>query len=172
MLPTRTLDDVPPSYVISLVVVVLGVMASRLLLAARVPARSSRRASPGDAALVLLGWLGLTIHCSAMFYRAAVAAIPGTGSLVDGINAMGTASVVAFIVPAGLLLLGLRRAQSWLIASVLASFAVVGVTMYDGGSLDAHLTAIFVAIALTVFTTTGLLAPGRAAGPRSAPSSA
>ena len=136
-------------------------MTSRLLLAARVRASSSRRASPPDAVLVLLGWLGLTIHCSAMFYRSAVESIPGTGALVESVNAMSTASVVAFTVPAALLLIGLRRARPWLIGSVFAALAAVGVTMYNGGSLDVHLTAIFVAIVLIAFTTAELLAAGR-----------
>lgn len=158
----------PSSYVISLVVVVVAVMTSRLLPAARVQASSSRRASRSDAVLVLLGWLGLTFHCSAMFYRSAVESIPGTGSLVETVNAMSTASVVAFTVPAALLLVGLRRARPWLIGSVFAALAAVGVTMYNGGSLDTHLTAIFVAIVLIAFATAELLAAGRTEKPQSA----
>ena len=140
-------------------------MTSRLLPAARVRASNSRGASRPDVVLVLLGWLGLTFHCSAMFYRSAVESIPGTGSLVETVNAMSTGSVVAFTVPAALLLIGLRRARPWLIGSVFAALAAVGVTMYNGGSLNAHLTAIFVAIALIGFATAELLAAGRTESP-------
>jgi len=164
-LPTGTVSGVPSSYVISLVVVVVAVMTSRVLLAARVRASSSRRASRPDAVLVLLGWLGLTFHCGAMFYRSAVESIPGIGSLVETVNAMSTASVVAFTVPAALLLIGLRRARPLLIGSVFAALAAVGVTMYNGGSLDAHLTGVFVAIVLIAFTTAELLAAGRTETP-------
>lgn len=158
----------PSSYVISLVVVVVAVMTSRLIPAARVRASSSRRASRSNAVLVLLGWLGLTFHCSAMFYRSAVESIPGTYSLVETVNAMSTASVVAFTGPAALLLVGLRRARPWLIGSVFAALAAVGVTMYNGGSLDTHLTAIFVAIVLIAFATAELLSAGRTEKPQSA----
>lgn len=163
-------SGVPSSYVISLFVVVVAVVASRLLLSP-VRASRSRRASRPDAVLVLLGWVGLTIHCSAMFDRSAVEWIPGTDSLVEIINAMSTASVVAFTVPAVLLLIGLRRARSRLLGCVFAALAAVGVTMYNGGSLDTHLTAIFVAIVLTAFTTAELLLAGRTRSPDSAPTS-
>ena len=105
--------------------------------------------------------MGLTFHCSAMFYRSAVESIPGTGFLVEAINAMSTASVVAFALPAALLLIGLRRARLWLVGSVFAALAAVGATMYNGGSIDAHLTAIFLAATLIAFTTAELLAAGR-----------
>lgn len=161
----RTLPGVPSSYVISLVVVVVAVVTSRLLPAARVRASSSRRASRPDAVLVLIGWLGLTFHCGAMFYRSLMESIPGTGSMVETVNAMSIGSVVAFTVPAALLLIGIRRARPWLVGSVFAALVAVGVTMYNGGSLDAHLTAIFVAVALIAFTTAELLAAGRTENP-------
>ena len=105
-----------------------------------------------------------------MFYRSTVESIPGTGSLVETVNAMSTASVVAFTVPAALLLIGLRRARPWLFGSVFAALAAVGVTMYNGGSAGPHLAAIFIAAVLIAFTTAEMLAAGRAETSFSVPS--
>ena len=150
----------PSSYVVSLVLLVAAAVALRLLLAARVGARGSGRANRWDMLLVLLGWLGLTLHCGAMFYRSTVEAIPGTDALVQAVNALGTASVVAFVVPAALVVVGLRRARPLLVVGVFAALTAVGVTMYNGASLEVHLTTIVAAAVLLAFTSVDLFAGG------------
>ncbi len=150
----------PSSYVVSLVLLVAVAVTLRLLLGGRLRARGSVRASRWDAVLVLLGWLGLTLHCGAMFYRSTVEAVPGTDALVEAINAMGTASVVAFVVPAVLVLLGLRRARRWMLVGVVAALTAVGVTMYNGASLEVHLATIVGAAVLLALTSVDLFAGG------------
>ena len=115
----------PTSYVVSLVVAVVVVVAARMLLP--VPARRSG-AGRVDALLIVLGLVGLTFHCGAMFYRSTVVGVPGTRGLVDAVNAMGTASMVAFAIPAAVLLVGLRRARPVLLVLVVAGLTAVGVT--------------------------------------------
>lgn len=156
---------VPTSYVLSIVVAVLVVIGGRLLLP--LPARRSG-AGWVDAALVLLGGLGLTFHCTAMFYRSTVDGLPGVRGLVDAVNRLGPASVVAYAVPAVVLLVGLRRARPALLVLVVAGLTAVGITMYDDGPLDTHLTAIVVAVALIALATADLFAPDRGGGDASA----
>lgn len=150
---------------VSLVLAVVTVVAARLLLAARSRSIRASRASRSDALLVVLGWLGLSFHCSAMFYRAAVDWIPGVGPLVNAVNAMGVTSAAAFVVPAALSLLGLRRTRPWLIGSVAVALAAVGITMYNGGSLGVHLGAIFCAVVLMALATAELVSDWRAGTP-------
>jgi membrane protein YdbS with pleckstrin-like domain len=51
-------------------------------------------------------------------------------------------------VAAGLVMVGLRRQHVVALVMVAASLATVGCTMYDGGRLSTHLTAIFVAVVI------------------------
>ncbi|MBN9618669.1 MAG: hypothetical protein J0H43_02915 [Actinobacteria bacterium] len=101
-----------------------------------------------DVVLVVLGMLGLAAHCGSMFYRSSVQTLPGAARAVAEIDALGTASIIAFAVPAGLLLLGLRRIYLPALALVALALAAVGTTMYDNGPLTAHRTAIFVTVTL------------------------
>lgn len=148
----------PSSYVVSLVVAAVAVIALRLALP--VPAGRSG-AGWVDAVLVFLGGLGLTFHCGAMFYRSTVDVVPGTSGLIDAVNRMGTASMIAYAVPAAVLLVGLRRARPVLLLLVVAGLTAVGITMYNGSSLDTHLTSIVIAVALIALATVDLFAGGR-----------
>lgn len=140
-------------------VLTLSAVASLLLiLRLAVPflplKRVTRRLTPLDLALTVVGVLGLILHCASMFFRSAVAAIPGSGSVIDQINSMGTASMIWYAVPALMVLMGLRR-QHWIALILLAvSLLAVGITMYNGTAVSTHLVTIFAAgvtIAATVF---------------------
>ena len=93
--------------------------------------------------------------------------VPGRRSgvgWVDAVNRLGTASIVAYAVPAAVLLTGLRRARPVLLVLVVAGLTTVGITMYDGGPVDTHLTSIVVAVALIALATVDLFAPSRGGG--------
>lgn len=92
---------------------------------------------------MLVGTAGLVLHCTAMFDRALLTALPGSGTYIDAVNGMGAASVVLYVLPAVLVLIGLRRQPRVAVGLLAAVLAAVAVTMYDHGQLAAHLTAIF-----------------------------
>lgn len=138
----------PTAYVVVLLLLVTCIGVARLVLPALPSRRVSVRLHRVDVVLSLLGVLGLTFHCGAMFYRSAVQLLPGTNSAVSNINSLGPVSVVAFTVPAALLIVGLRRIRPPALALIVLALGAVGSTMYDGGPLTAHLTAIFATIAL------------------------
>jgi hypothetical protein len=82
------------------------------------------------------------------------------------INALGTASIIRYAVPATLVVLGLRRQHPAALAAVALALTAVGITMYDGGSLSTHLTAIFVSVVvLTTVASTLVLLRGGALPP-------
>ena len=92
-----------------------------------------------DAALIGVGAAGLAFHCYAMFFRRTAEHLPGVHSAIRSINAMGTSSRVWFIVPALLVVIGLRRQNPVVVLVVAATLVAVGVTMYDHGPLRTHL---------------------------------
>ncbi len=112
-----------------------------------------------DAALAAVGIAGLVFHCGAMFFRSGTEALPGVDPLVRQIDALGTISVILYVVPAALVTLGLRRQTPLAVAAVVAALTAVGVTMYDGGPLDTHLTAIFVSIVTLAIVASALVLP-------------
>lgn len=112
--------------------------------------RFARRLNGGDVALVIVGMLGLTFHCTAMFFRKIFDPIPAVTPLVHAVNALGAASIALYVVPALLLLIGFRN-QLWVALVVLIiSLIAVGLTMYLGSPLRVHLTTIFIAVVLIV----------------------
>ncbi len=145
----------PVSYVVALLVVAVlaGVAAVALPFL-----RGRSRPGPADGVLALVGWLGLALHCGAMFARPFVAWIPGSAGYVDVVNGMGAGSIVLYLVPAALLLVGLRRARPPVLAVCAVMLGAVGITMYDGGTLQAHLTAIFGAVVIGTLASAGLVA--------------
>lgn len=142
------------TFVLTLTGVGLGLLVLRLFIPGLPLARYTRRLTGLDFAMTALGVLGLILHCAAMFFRPLVAAVPGTETIMSQINAMGTASIIWYVVPALLVMAGLRR-QHWIAQVLLAAVLLaVGITMYDGTALSVHLYTIFAAgvvIAATVF---------------------
>ncbi|HZQ76074.1 MAG TPA: hypothetical protein VFE55_02010 [Acidimicrobiia bacterium] len=136
----------PAPYVVSLSVVVGLVLASRILVPGLPWRPHAGPLTVFDAAVLVIGLAGLAFHCGSMFFTSIVDAIPGTARAISEINAMGTASKVGYAVPAALVVVGFRHQHPAALGAVAAALLAVGVTMYDGGSLFAHLTAIFIAV--------------------------
>ena len=148
--------------------ITLAVSALLILLARfvvpKLPVRSRAvRLSVPDTALLGVGVLGLLFHCTAMFSREIYEGAPAVTPLIGLVNSMGVVSVVLFLVPALLILIGLRRQQRGALAVLGLALVAVGVTMYVGGPLQLHLAAIFAAtVVLAVLVSLFVLAPRRA----------
>ncbi len=135
------------------------ILASRLAFAF-LPLRTlAARLSVIDVAVVTVGVVGLAFHCGAMFFRSEVAHLPGLSSAIRAINAMGTASKLWYAVPAILVIVGLRRQYPVALVVVAVALTVVGITMYDHGSLTTHLRAIFSAVVILAATGVLLVRP-------------
>ena len=148
---------------ITLAVSALLILLARFV-APQLPVKSRAvRLSVPDTALVGVGVLGLLFHCTAMFSRGIYDGAPAAKPLVGLVNSMGVVSVVLFVVPAVLILIGLRRQQRGALAVLGLALVAVGVTMYIGGPLRLHLATIFAAtIVLAVLVSLFVLAPRRA----------
>lgn len=133
-------------YLSALIGTLLLLVAVRIVVPGLPVRRWARPIRRLDALLVLVGAVGLVLHCLAMFARAFAVGIPGVSALVPTIDALGAASVLLYVAPAVLVLLGLRRLWPPVPAVVLIALVAVGVTMYDGGPVRVHLTAISVAV--------------------------
>ena len=133
-------------FVVSLSVVVGLVFGSRFVFSALPSQRHGRPLTILDAVLLGLGLAGLSFHCGSMFFHSIVEALPGTARAINAINALGTASKIGYAVPAALVVLGFRHQHPAAVSAVAAALTAVGITMYDGGSLSVHLTAIFIAV--------------------------
>lgn len=143
-----TLAVMSTAYVVALVVLVVAIGLARMVLPVLPWRRVSVRLHPVDVVLSVLGVLGLAFHCGAMFYGSTILSVPGTETGVAEINALGAVSIVAFAVPAALLIVGLRRINSLGLMLIVLALAAVGTTMYDAGPLAAHLAAIFATVIL------------------------
>lgn len=133
-------------FLVSLAAVVIVALGTRLTLPAVPPSRLARAITAADAVVVGVGLLGLAFHCGAMFFRSMAERLPGAGPAIRQIDALGHASVVWYVVPAVLTVVGLRRQHPIALAGVAFALAGVGITMYDGSSLQTHLTAIFISV--------------------------
>jgi hypothetical protein len=77
---------------------------------------------------------------------------------------MGTASKIGYSVPAVLVVLGFRHQHPAAVTLVAAALAAVGITMYDGGALATHLTAIFIAVVVIAGVVSLLAVPSPESG--------
>ena len=146
-------------FLLSLAGVVVVALGARFL-SAGLPLRGlARRITLPDAALIVAGAIGLAFHCVAMFFRRIVDPLPGADAVISDIRALGTASIVWYVVPAVLVLLGLRRVHPVGLAVAALAFVAVGVTMYDDGPLDVHLGAIFASVVVLALVTATLILP-------------
>ena len=89
-----------------------------------------------------------------MFFPAAVAVIPLSDGAAESVRELGAASQAAYWLPAGLLVLALRRAWTPLLVTEVSVLLAVGITMFWSFSLTTHL----VTIAGSVVVTTAVLA--------------
>lgn len=83
-----------------------------------------------------------------LHHSATILSVPGTETAVAEINALGAVSIVAFAVPAMLLIVVLRRINSPGLMLIVPALAAVGTTMYDSGPLAVHLAAFFATVLL------------------------
>ncbi len=155
----------PLPYAVALVGTVLLALVLRMAVPRSPVPRLARPLPRVDAVVAGLGVLGLVFHCTAMFYRRVVEAIPGTSAAVDLVNRMGPASVVMYVVPAVLVLVGLRRQHPAVLGLLTLALVAVGVTMYNGSPLPTHLATI-VATAVVLAIIGGLLTRGVDPRPR------
>jgi hypothetical protein len=156
---------VSTSFVLSLSIVIVLVLGARFLISALPSRRHARPVTFADAVLAGVGLAGLGLHCGSMFFGPVVDALPGAGVAISEINAVGTASIVWYAVPAMLVMFGLRRQHPAALAAVALALTAVGVTMYDGGSLSTHLTAIFVSVVVLAAVASTLVLPPRRSSP-------
>lgn len=145
-------------FLTSLAVVVVVVVGTRFAFDA-LPLRRAVPVTVTDAAVAGVGVVGLAFHCGAMFFRSLVEAWPGAATVISEIDALGTVSVIWYVVAAVLVLLGLRRQYPVPLAVAAVALIAVGVTMYDGGSLHAHLTAIFISVVVLAGVAATLVLP-------------
>ncbi|QNE45654.1 hypothetical protein F1C58_01080 [Glaciihabitans sp. INWT7] len=135
---------------ISLAVVCALIVVARFVLPQVPLARAGVRVSATEVAFLGLGIVGLTFHCTAMFFRQVFSGMPAVRPLVDAVNGMGAASIALYVVPAVLLLIGLRRQHRIALAVMTLALIAVGLTMYLGSPLRLHLASIFLAVVLLV----------------------
>lgn len=149
----------PTTLVVTLFIVIVVLIALRLTVRVLPLQRWSRPIRPVDLVLAALGVLGLVLHCGAMFFPAVLGVVPGSDGYAAVVNALDTGSVVLYVLPAVLTVVGLRHQQRVVVALLVIVLVVVGITMYDGGPLDQHLAAITAAILVLAATGTLLISP-------------
>jgi len=102
-----------------------------------------------DLALVVVTLLALGFHCAAMFFPAAVAAVPVSDDAAEAVRDLGAASQAAYWLPAGVLVLALRRAWAPLLVAEVSVLLAVGITMFWSFSLTTHLVTIAGSVVVT-----------------------
>ena len=144
-------------------------VALALRLTTELPSRRAHTMPGLDLALLVVGAGSLVFHCTAMFFPAQTALVPGTGPAAAAVNDFGTASMLLFVAPSVLVLVALRRV--WLPALVVlaGTLAAVGITMYVGSPLGLHLSTIAAAVLVLSSVAAGLLRLPPRAVPSPAP---
>lgn len=143
----------PLPFTITLLATIAIIALSRFTVAELPWRRYSRMVTKRDIALLVVGMLGLVLHCVAMFFRGLIAPITLLDGYVGAVNELGLASVILYVIPALLVLVALRRQNRYALVTIATILVAVGVTMYDGGGVAIHLATIFAAataIAATV----------------------
>ncbi|MCZ3386635.1 MAG: hypothetical protein LH630_06650 [Actinomycetia bacterium] len=148
-------------YISSLAVLVILAVSARFALPGLPLSQKANRISAADAVLIGLGVTGLLAHCMAMFFPELVDPFPWTTTATTQIRGLSTASVVWFVVPCCLVLFGLRRIHQAAFGAVAVSLVGVGISMYNGGSLAAHLGWIFVLVLVMVAVAAAFVLPPR-----------
>lgn len=149
-------------YLVSLALIVAAMLGARWLFPFLPVRRLASPMTAADAVLAAVGMAGLVFHCGAMFFRSVVAALPGAGAVIDEIDALGTTSIIWYVGAAVLVLLALRHQHPITLGVVALALVAVGVTMYDGGSLQTHLAAIFILVLILAGVAAMLVLPPRA----------
>lgn len=147
----------PAAYWIGLTATAAAVLVVRLARGRPLLEERALRLRPVEVVLVLAGLLALGFHCAAMFFPRIVDAVPGMAAPGASVRALGTASQVAYWVPAAAVVFGLRRV--WWPPVALTAFALggVGITMFWPFPLRVHLAAIGLAILTLAGLATSML---------------
>jgi hypothetical protein len=135
-------------YVASLAVVVAVVLVCRLAVPALPLVRWSAPMTNLEAVLFGVGSTGLALHCWAMFFPTQARAVPGGRDVIRVVDPLGTSSILWYAIGAAVILAGLHRQRLPVQLGAAAGLFAVGYTMYDGGRLTIHLTAIFSTVVL------------------------
>jgi hypothetical protein len=165
MMPVRTGQPsvfhsggaVPAGYWYSLLALAVGGLLVRLAVRRPLGGRRAKPLAQWESALAAATLLALLFHCGAMFFSAQVDEIPSASGAESAINDLGLTSKLAYAIPAALFLFAVRRLWPFAVAALALSLSAVGVTMYDSGGLNGHLTAIATAITLIVITSVALV---------------
>lgn len=135
----------------------------------------SRRAVPltrTEFVVAVVSLVVLVFHCAAMFFAPWTDALPGGEFLGEPIRTLGTVSHWTYWLPAGALLLAVRRL--WWPAPVVLAVALtgVGITMFWPYSLVTHLAWLAAAGLAWVWIAGALIGGGSEARPASRPAPA
>jgi hypothetical protein len=151
---------VSSGFVTTLALIVVALLAARLVLPG-LPLRCSVTLTRREAAATVVGIVLLVYHCAAMFFPRTTGHIPGTDGIAHDIRTLGLVSQIWYVVPALLLVIGLHKVPRVALRVVILALAAVGVTMYDDGPLDTHLTAIAIAVVVLATCLATLVRPPR-----------
>ena len=146
-------------FVVSLLAAVVVLLAARAAWAGLPLGGFAKRLTVAETALLVLGVAVLVFHCGAMFFPRLVDPLPRTGAVTSDIREMGTASIVWYVVPVLMVLSALRRQHVTGQAAVILTLTAVGITMYNGGSLQVHLAAIYISVLTLAGVSAALLVP-------------
>ena len=161
-----------PVYWSVLVGVAVVTAAARLVVGRPLLSRRAVPLTRAEFVVAVVSLVALVFHCAAMFFAPWTDALPGGEFLGEPIRTLGTVSHWTYWLPAGALLLAVRRL--WWPASVVLAVALagVGITMFWPYSLVTHLAWLACAGLAWVFIAGALLGGGSAARPASRPAPA
>lgn len=134
-----------------------------------------RRAVPltrTEFAVAVVSLVTLVFHCAAMFFAPWTDAFPGGEFLGEPIRELGTVSQWTYWLPAGALLLAVRRLWWPAPVGLAVALAGVGITMFWPYSLVTHLAWLAAAGLAWVFIAGALIGGGSGARPASRPAPA
>lgn len=154
-----TVTEVSTGFRLALGVALAALLVVRLHLASLPLRGRATTLSFSELGLVGVGLAVLTFHCAAMFFRSLAERVPGAGNVISDIRALGIVSLLWYAVPSLLVLVGLRRLPRVALLVPVVALLFIGVTMYDGGSLDQHLFALFVGVVALAATFATLVRP-------------
>ncbi len=129
----------------------------------------ARDATPiGRPSLIVAGLsvLVLVFHCTAMFFGPWIDAIPGAQAPADAVRSLGTASQIAYWLPAVTLVLAVRRIWWPGLLVLVTTLVGVGVTMYWPFALTTHLSWLAALIVVGSAISATLLSPAPTTGTR------
>lgn len=140
-----------------------AVVGAGVRLAARRPLwpRHSSAVPMGDLVVAAIAVAVLVFHCAAMFFADWVGAVPFAEAPADAVRALGPASRVGYWVPAGGLVIALRRVWPPALGLLIVTLVGVGCTMFVPFALTTHLSWLGAAVGTLVLIAAALIFPLR-----------